>query len=194
MANSFLPQRGNYRNLIVYQKAECIYDLTFYFTGRYLSRGDRTVDQMVQAARSGKQNIVEGSAASTTSRETEIKLYNVAKASLQELIVDYEDYLRVRGLEKWTPRHHRFQRTVDFCASHNSSKDFRQLLPKCNDEEIANLAITLICQADAMMRKLIESVKAEFLREGGIREQMTRSRIDYRNSHPQPKADSEVKK
>ena len=96
MAKSdFLPKRGNYRDLLIYQKAECIYDITYYFAHHYLEKGDRTIDQMVQAARSGKQNIVEGSAASTMSRETELKLTQVAKASLQELLVDYEDYLRV---------------------------------------------------------------------------------------------------
>ncbi len=83
MQSSFLPQRGHYKSLIVYQKAECIYDVTYMFAHRFLSRGDRTVDQMIQAARSGKQNIAEGCAASSTSRETEIKLYNVAKASLR---------------------------------------------------------------------------------------------------------------
>lgn len=98
MTKEFLPLKGNYRNLIAYQKAECIYDITFYFAHHFLEKGDRTVDQMIQAARSGKQNIAEGSAASTTSSETEIKLMNVAKASLQELLLDYEDYLRVRDL------------------------------------------------------------------------------------------------
>ena len=101
METPFLPQKGNYRNLIAYQKAECIYDITYYFAHQYLERGDRTIDQMIQAARSGKQNIAEGCAASTTSAETEIKLVNVARASLQELLIDYEDYLRVRNLIKW---------------------------------------------------------------------------------------------
>ena len=101
MTKEFLPLKGNYRNLIAYQKAECIYDITFYFAHHFLEKGDRTVDQMIQAARSGKQNIAEGSAASTTSSETEIKLMNVAKASLQELLLDYEDYLRVRDLVIW---------------------------------------------------------------------------------------------
>lgn len=82
MTKEFLPLKGNYRNLIAYQKAECIYDITFYFAHHFLEKGDRTVDQMIQAARSGKQNIAEGSAASTTSSDTEIKLLNVAKASL----------------------------------------------------------------------------------------------------------------
>ena len=88
--DSFLAQRGNYRSLITFQKAECIYDITFHFAHRFLEKGDRTVDQMVQAARSGKQNIVEGASASATSKETEIKLMNVAKASMHELLVDFE--------------------------------------------------------------------------------------------------------
>lgn len=89
-----LPRRGNYRALFTYQKAEAIFDITCYFCKNYLQGSDRTVDQMVQAARSGKQNIVEGCAASATSKETEIKLINVAKASLQELLIDCEDHLR----------------------------------------------------------------------------------------------------
>ncbi|MDH6359255.1 four helix bundle protein [Parabacteroides sp. PF5-9] len=96
MTNKLLPTGGNYRKLFCYQKAEAIYDITYYFCKHYLQRGDRTIDQMIQAARSGKQNIVEGSAASTTSKEMEIKLINVAKASLHELLIDYEDYLRTR--------------------------------------------------------------------------------------------------
>lgn len=98
VAKPFLPHGGSYKNLIAYQKAECVYDVTFYFAHHFLEKGDRTIDQMIQAARSGKQNIAEGAAAGNTSKETEIKLTNVAKASLQELLVDYEDYLRVRDL------------------------------------------------------------------------------------------------
>ena len=104
---TFLPQHGHYRNLRVYQVSEMIYDITFYFCQKYLQKGDRTVDQMVQAARSGKQNIAEGNQAAATSSETEIKLTNVAKASLEELLDDYEDYLRVRGLQQWGQRHQR---------------------------------------------------------------------------------------
>lgn len=113
--NTFLPQKGNYKQLIVYRKAECIYDITFHFAHRFLEHSDRTIDQMIQAARSGKQNIAEGSAASTTSSEMELKLINVAKASLQELLVDYEDYLRVRGLEQWSEDDERYQRTRKVC-------------------------------------------------------------------------------
>ena len=93
----FIRLKGDFRNLIAYQKTECIYDITYYFAHTFLDNGDRTRDQMIQAARSGKQNIAEGVSAATTSRESEIKLLNVAKASLKELLVDYEDFLRVRG-------------------------------------------------------------------------------------------------
>lgn len=99
--NGFIPSHGNYRELLSYQKAEIVYDLTFRFCQRFLNRGDRTIDQMIQAARSGKQNIVEGCHASGTSKETEIKLVNVARASLEELLVDYQDFLRVRDLRLW---------------------------------------------------------------------------------------------
>src|SRR5438552_16762426 len=97
----FIPAHGHYQELLSYQKAEVVYDLTFRFCQRFLKRGDRTIDQMVQAARSGKQNIVEGSKASGTSKEMEIKLTNVARASLEELLVDYRDFLRVRDLPLW---------------------------------------------------------------------------------------------
>src|SRR2546425_3616748 len=97
----FIPPHGNYQELLSYQKAEVVYDLTFRFCQHFLTRGDRTIDQMVQAARSGKQNIVEASKASGTSKEMEIKLTNVARASLEELLVDYQDFLRVRDLKLW---------------------------------------------------------------------------------------------
>lgn len=109
-AEPFLQPRGGYRKLRVYKTTEIIYDITFYFTSRYLKKSDRTIDQMVQAARSGKQNIAEGSKASMTSTETELKLTNVAKASLEELLIDYEDYLRVRNMEQWGMDHPRMER------------------------------------------------------------------------------------
>ncbi|MBR8765232.1 hypothetical protein IX336_000588 [Porphyromonas levii] len=116
MMEDFLPNKGGYRQLRAFKVSEMIYDLTFHFTERFLNRGDRTVDQMVQAACSGKQNIAEGSEAATTSRETEIKLTNVAKASLEELLIDYEDYLRVHGLEQWGLEHPRYR---DCCTVAN---------------------------------------------------------------------------
>lgn len=114
---TFLPQHGHYRNLRVYQVAEIIYDITYYFTQHYLVKGDRTMDQMVQAARSGKQNISEGNRAAATSSETEIKLTNVAKASLEELLNDYEDYLRVRNLPRWDAQHPRYEKMRQYARS-----------------------------------------------------------------------------
>jgi four helix bundle protein len=105
MPRSFIPPHGGYKKLLSYQKAEIVFDATVRFCDRFLERGDRTRDQMVQAARSGKQNIIEGSMASGTSKEMEIKLTNVARASLEELLADYRDFLRVRRLAEWTSDH-----------------------------------------------------------------------------------------
>ena len=138
---------------------------------------------MVQAARSGKQNIAEGCAASTTSRETEIKLLNVAKASFQELLLDYEDYLRVNGLSQWSVGNPRLEKLRTICTANNESAYYREIFDKCNAEMVCNLAITLIHQNDIFLRKLIERAKSDFLETGGIREQMTRGRIAYRNGH-----------
>lgn len=179
----FLRPKTSYRKLISYQKAECIYDVTYVFLKRFVSRYDRTNDQMLQAARSGKQNIVEGRKAAATSRETEIKLYNVALASLHELLVDYEDYLRVRELCQWTNTHPRYSNLREVCRTHNDSGFFRNLSNRCNDEELANMAITLIHQTDIMLNKLIGYAKDDFLKNGGAREEMSRARINYRNSN-----------
>lgn len=183
--SSFLPLRGNYRNLIAFQKAECIYDIAVLFTRKYLSMGDRTIDQMVQAARSGKQNIAEGCAASTTSRETEIKLLNVAKASLQELLLDFEDYLRLNGLSQWGVGNPRLEKLRKVCTANNDSAYYRGIFDKCDGEMVCNLAITLIHQTDVFLRKLIERAKSDFLQSGGIREQMSSGRRAYRNSNIQ---------
>ncbi|MDE7410026.1 MAG: four helix bundle suffix domain-containing protein [Muribaculaceae bacterium] len=182
MEESFLPQKGNYRNLIVFQKAECIYDITYYFAHKYFSKGDRTIDQMIQAARSGRQNIAEGSAAATTSSETEIKLMNVARASLQELLLDFEDYLRVRRLHRWNIQDPRSIQCRKVCSSHNDSQYYRDAIEKRNDETIANIAITLIHQTDVFLRKLIDRLQKDFLKNGGIREQMYKARINYRKN------------
>jgi four helix bundle suffix protein len=136
---------------------------------------------MVQAARSGKQNIAEGSAAATTSCETEIKLTNVARASLQELLIDYEDYLRVRQLEQWSSSHTRYERMRAFVKSEQFMQTYASLLEKLNDEELANVAITLIHQADFLLGRLIDKQQERFVQEGGIREQMTQARLRHRN-------------
>ena len=179
---TFHPKKGNYKGLLVYHKAECIYDITFYFANHYfMASKDRTVDQMIQAARSGKQNIAEGCAAASTSSETELKLMNVARASMQELLTDYEDYLRVRGLEQWPMDDARTAKTMAYCKSHNTPEDYMALLPTRSDETIANIAITLIHQFDGMMKRLIERLEQDFVQQGGIRERMTAARLGFRN-------------
>lgn len=174
--NSFLRQKGNYKALLVYKKAECIYDLTYHFVHRFLSHSDRTTDQMIQAARSGKQNIAEGSAAATTSTEAELKLTNVAKASLQELLADYEDYLRVRGLQQWQEGGENYQRIRQLCTTHNNSDYYRSIADSLSDETIANIVITLIHQADFLLYRLLQRQQSQFVSNGGIREQMYNAR------------------
>lgn len=183
MTKTFLQNKGNYRNLVAYQKAECIYDITFYFTHKYLKAGDRTIDQMVQAARSGKQNIAEGSSASTTSTETEIKLINVARASFQELLIDYEDFLRVNNLEKWDFNSPKGEQARKVCASNSNSAFYRNAIVSRNETAIANIAITLIHQEDFLLRKLLEALQKQFIENGGIREKMTKARLEFRNGN-----------
>ena len=177
---TFLNQHGHYRNLRVYKVAEIIYDITYYFANKYLRMGDRTIDQMVQAARSGKQNIAEGNQAALTSSETEIKLTNVAKASLEELLDDYEDYLRVRNLQQWGKLHPRYEKMRLYARSENIYKDYADKIIHMNDEEIANLSITLIHQANFMLHKLLMTMQERFVKEGGIRERMFHCRSNYR--------------
>jgi four helix bundle suffix protein len=177
---TFLPPGGGYEGLSVYKKATVIYDMTFHFAHRFLSNGDRTIDQMVQAARSGKQNIAEGSAASSTSTETELKLMNVARASMKELLVDYEDYLRVRRLPQWPLNDQRAVKTRTYCKKHVEAPDFMQGIEQRSDEAIANIVITQLHQFDSMMGKLIERLEKDFVAKGGIRERMTAARLGYR--------------
>jgi four helix bundle suffix protein len=159
-----------------------IFDITFYFTQRFLQKGNRTIDQMVQAARSGKQNIAEGNQAAATSSETEIKLTNVAKASLEELLDDYEDYLRVRNLQQWGNLHPRYEKMRDYARGEEIKKNYGKDIQKMNDEEIANLSITLIHQAMYMLHKLLITMQERFVTEGGIKERMFQSRVNYRNN------------
>ena len=182
MTNTFLRQKGNYRDLIAFQKAECIYDITFFFAHKYLSIGDRTVDQMVQAARSGRQNIAEGCQAGTTSAETEIKLLNVAKASLHELLLDFEDYRRVRELSIWDINSEKSVKTRRICANHNDSAYYRDAIKVRSDETICNIAITLIHQVDLLLKKYIDRLQEDFVKNGGIKEQMYNARKNYRFS------------
>src|SRR5947209_3441250 len=138
----FLPPHGNYQELLSYQKAEVVYDVTYRFCQRFFRRGDRTIDQMVQAARSGKQNIAEASQASGTSKEMEIKLTNVARASQEELLIDYGDFLRSHGLPEWHRNHPYAQRLSFLCRQENSSYNtFRKGIENEKPEICANVII-----------------------------------------------------
>ncbi len=179
----FIRQDNNYRTLKAFQKAECVYDVTYYFANKFLSKGDRTIDQMVQAARSGKQNLAEGNIDGVTSKEMEIKLTNVNRASLHELLLDYEDYLRVRGLEQWPYDDPRCVQTRAFCKKHLDLAVYREKIKDRSDETIANIAITLIHQCDVLIKGLIEWQKRNFLENGGIKEEMYRARKAYRDNN-----------
>lgn len=178
-----LRKQANWQQLWFYQKTVVLYQLTYVFTRRFLpTYGDRTVDQMVQAARSGKQNIVEGTADGVTSMELELKLLNVARASIQELREDYDDYIIAHKLNKWTQGHPRFDGLLKFCRQHNNLSDYEPYFNRWNDEESANIAITLCRMVDKMMMTYQKKKEAEFVTQGGIRERMTAARLNFRNS------------
>ncbi len=180
---SVLRKQTNWKNLWFYQKTVVLYQMTYVFTRRFLpAYGDRTVDQMVQAARSGKQNIVEGSADGVTSMEMELKLLNVARSSIQELLEDYEDYIPAHKLTKWSAGHTRYASMLDFCRMHNNPSDYEPFYNKWNDEEMANTAITLCHLVDKMMMNYQKKKEDEFITEGGIRERMTAARLGYRTN------------
>ena len=183
----FIPPHGNYQELLSYQKAEVVYDLTFRFCQRFLNRGDRTIDQMVQAARSGKQNIVEGSKASATSKEMEIKLTNVARASLEELLADYRDFLRVRDLPLWEKNSKKamFVRRLGH-QPHVTFEMFREFCETRPAEVVANIAICLIHQANYLLDQQIRRLEQDFIKTGGIRERMTKARLQHRNIPKDP--------
>ncbi len=178
----FIPAHGNYRKLLSYQKAEIIYDFTYRFCHRFLGKLDRTNDQMIQAARSGKQNIVEGSKASGTSKETEIKLFGVARASLEELLSDYCDFLRVRALSIWEKesRQARFVRRPG-TKTNLTYKDYAEFCETRPAEVVANIAICLIHQTNFLLDRQIRRLERDFIKEGGLRERMTRVRLQQRN-------------
>lgn len=182
----FLPKGGGYRSLRVFRITEIIYDLTMIFSEKFIRRGSRTRDQIEQAARSGRQNIAEGSKASVTSKETEIKLTNVARASLEELLLDYEDYLRQHRLTQWDKTHKRTLRLREYVKSKEFDSDPLRFVDKMNDEEFCNLCITLINQATYLLRRLLESQQQQFLQTGGIKEQMYNARINYRKNMQHP--------
>jgi four helix bundle suffix protein len=180
-AHGFIPKHGGYRNLISYQKAEIIYDGTVYFTNRFYEKFDRTIDQMVQAARSGKQNIAEASMASATSKETEIKLTNVAKASFEELMIDYEDFLRMRNLPLWEKEHRFMTRFRELNRTPNANyQTYIKAIENENPEICANSMICLIKITIYLLSRQIQKLEQDFLANGGLRERMTRARLESR--------------
>jgi four helix bundle suffix protein len=183
----FIPPSGGYENLLSYQKALIIYDGTYFFTKKWLPRhGDRTVDQMVQAARSGKQNIVEGSSASATSKEMEIKLTNVARSSLEELKEDYKDFLRTRQLPIWDAGHRYRQRLEQLNRTPGATYEtFKKGIESDDPEISANVLLGLTAVAVHLLKRQISSLEQSFLKEGGLRERMTRARLRARDQQRQ---------
>lgn len=181
-SHPIIPPRGDYQTLFSFQKAEVIYDLTFRFAHKYLARGDRTVDQMIQSARSGKQNILEGSKAALTSKETEIKLTSVGRASLEELLADYRDYLRVRDHAIWDKdsKEARFVRQLGRKTPHTFEL-YREFVETRPPEVIANIAICLIHQANYLIDQQLRRLEKDFLEQGGLRERMFKARLAWRN-------------
>ena len=178
---SALRNGTNFKKLRFYHRSDVLYQLTQVFCKKYFKKwGDRTVDQMVQAARSCKQNIVEGSVDGQTSMESEIKLMGFARGSNSELLEDYLDYIKHMGLKLWQEGHPRYQPMLDYCRKHFLFEDYEPLFQKMNNEEMANLAVCLCHQVDSALEKFIERKDREFTTEGGIRERMTAARLDQR--------------
>jgi len=180
--NRILLPRRDPRTLLSYQKAEVIYDITFRFAHKYLGKGDRTVDQMIQSARSGKQNILEGGKAGVTSKETEIKLTGVGRWSLEELLDDYTDYLRVRELPLWDAdsKAARYVRGMG-CKPQQTFELYREFVETRPPEVVANIAICLIHQAKYLLDQQLARLEKEFVEHGGLRERMTQARLAHRN-------------
>lgn len=178
-----LKKQTKWEDLYFYQKTVVLYQMTVVFCRRFLPKyGDRTVDQMVQAARSGKQNIVEGFADGVTSTEMELKLLNVARASIKELKEDYIDYLRSHGLALWDVKHPRYDGLLKFCRSHNTLEDYEPHFDRWSDEEMANCANSLCHMVDKMLSSHLAAKAEDFKENGGIKERMTAVRLGRRQT------------
>lgn len=181
-SEGFIPTHGGYQNLITYQKSEIIYDGTVYFTGRFFEKYDRTIDQMVQAARSGKQNIAEASMASGTSKETEIKLTNVARSSLEELLLDYGDFLRSKKLQQWEKDSKYVARLRQLNRTPNANYDtFKKGIENPDPAICANIMIGLIKITNYLLSRQLTALEKAFINEGGLRERMAKARLNQRN-------------
>ena len=183
-SDRLLPPRGDYQTLLSFKKAEVVYDITFRFAHKYLSRGDRTIDQMIQSARSGKKNILEGSKAGRASKETELKLTNVARASLEELLDDYLDFLRARDLPLWDKdsKEARYVRKLG-CKTPQTFEYYRKFVETRPPAVVANIAICLIHQTNYLVDQQFLRLEKDFVEQGGLRERMTRVRLQYRSVH-----------
>lgn len=176
-SEAFIPPHGGYSGLLAYQKTLIVFQATWRFCERFLEKRDRTVDQMVQAARSGKQNIVEASKISGTSKEAEIKLLNVARSSLEELLEDYSDFLRKKKTSPWLKNSREALFVRSLAKKENTSYETYEIYIETRSPEIvANILICLIHQANYLLDQLIRKLEKDFLAEGGLRERMTRAR------------------
>jgi len=183
----FIPPHGGYRKLFSYQKAQIVFRGTVYFVRRWLAKhGDRTVDQMIQAARSGKQNIREGSIASGTSKEMEIRLTNVARGSQEELEEDFQDFLITRGLNEWPEEHRYSQRLRELNRLPGATYEtFRKGIESDDPETAANVLLGLVRVTMTLLKRQVAALERDFLQHGGIRERMTRARLAARERQQQ---------
>lgn len=182
MTEGFIPPHGGYQDLLSYQKAKIVFDATVHFCGRFFSKRDRTHDQMVQGARSGKQNILEGSQASGTSKKTEIKLTSVARASLEELLEDYRDFMRLRGIAEWPPDHPYAQRLRELNRRPGADYEtFRKGIEHPDPAISANVIIGLVKVTNYLLDRQLDYLEKVFVETGGLSERMTRARLDHRS-------------
>ncbi len=182
MTQPLIPAHGGYHDLKSFQHAEIVYDATVKFCDRFVDKKSRTHDQMVQAARSGRQNIAEGSQASGTSKKTELKLVNVARASLEELLLDYEDFLRQRDLQLWPKDHPQAQAVRKLAYAPNRSySSYRSYVEESGPEVAANTLICLIHQTNYLLDQQLRQLEKAFLSEGGFTERLYKARSSIRN-------------
>ena len=185
--DSLIPPHGGYRDLKSYQMAEIVYDGTVVFCNRFINIRSRTHDQMVQAARSGKQNIAEGCMASGTSKKTELKLIGVARASLEELLLDYQDFLRQKGLRLWAKDDPRAKEVRSLAWKKNRSYvTYKPYFENQASETAANAMICIIHQANYLLDQQLRSLEKHFIEEGGFTERLYHIRSRSRGNWKKP--------
>lgn len=190
MSKGFIPPHGGFEDLHSYRKALIIFTATYYLAERWVRKGSRTRDQMEQSARSGKQNIVEGSLAAATSKQTEIHLTNVARASLGELLEDYKDFLRLRGLPIWPKDAPRMLELRALGKNDATYETYKNHVESDDPEIVGNVMVCLCTQTCYLLDQQIREQEQAFLKEGGIRERMTRARNEARDQQAPPAPDA----